>query len=109
MRTWKVVEDTAVKTYNGNLFMPDGSVFALSSLELEVDGNLSSVPLSATPQFSVDGKGHYTYIGFAYMTSPQPFYFQTAGGTTLELGFNVDGDGTYRVVVGDPAAGIAVA
>lgn len=43
------------------------------------------------------------------MTVPQPYYFQTAGGTTLELGFNVTGDGTYSVVVGDPAAGIAVA
>jgi len=98
-----------VKTSDGNLFMPDGSVFAFSSLELDVDGNLSSVQLSATPQYNVDGKGHYTYIGLAYTTDPQPFYFQTADGTTLELEFNVDGAGTYSVVVGDPAAGIAVA
>ena len=43
------------------------------------------------------------------MTVPRPYYFQTAGGTTLELEFNVDGAGTYSIVVGDPAAGIAVA
>lgn len=55
--------------------MPDGSVFALSSLELDVDSSVSSVQLSAVPQYSVDGKGHYTYIGLAYMTNPQPFYF----------------------------------
>jgi len=98
-----------VKTYDGNVFMPDGSVFALSSLELDVDSSVSSVQLSSEPQYNVDGKGHYTYIGLAYMTVPRPYYFQTAGGTTLELEFNVHGDGTYSVVVGDPAAGIAVA
>lgn len=109
MQTWKAVEDTAVKTSDGNLFMPDGSVYALSRLELEVDGNVSSVQLSATPQYSVDGKGHYTYIGQAYTTVPQPYYFQTADGTALELGFNVDGQGIYGVVVVDPTVGQIVA
>lgn len=55
--------------------MPDGSVFALSSLELDVDGSVSSVQLSSEPQYNVDGKGHYTYIGLAYMTVPRPYYF----------------------------------
>ena len=84
---------------NGNLFLPDGSVFALDSLELDVDGSLSSVPLSAAPQFEVDGKGHYKYIAMSYATIPDPFFFYTADGTRLEIWFNVDGIGTYSAVV----------